>query len=350
MPSAEQLAFWAAIRENPAEDTPRLVYADWLEEHGDPERAEFIRVQIELARLGPDPWTDGKGGDRLAGLAEFRQRLAKLDLGERQQAIEFAKNWSATRQVLLDREKDLLDRNRDRWAGPIERARAKASQPVPVEFHRGFAPQLNLSLRAAYHLATSDEVDEPLLIGWIHGTTFDARAEECDLHAMVVAVAGWEAVGWLPSLVIHGATDADVHAIVSAGRLIRLRELHLTQGSVTDAGAAELAASPLLGQLVKLGLEQNRIGDRGALALVESPHLDRLEELHLRRNVIGDDGACAMAASPRVARLKSLSLGYNAIGDRGAQALADSPHLQRVGFGLYESRIGRDADFTSGSE
>src|SRR5262249_51187264 len=28
----------------------RLVYADWLEEHGQPERAEFIRAQVELAR------------------------------------------------------------------------------------------------------------------------------------------------------------------------------------------------------------------------------------------------------------------------------------------------------------
>jgi uncharacterized protein (TIGR02996 family) len=36
-----------AICENPADDTPRLVYADWLEENGRPERAEFIRLQCE---------------------------------------------------------------------------------------------------------------------------------------------------------------------------------------------------------------------------------------------------------------------------------------------------------------
>jgi len=39
--------FLAAIIANPADDAPRLVYADWLEEHDDP-RGEFIRVQIEL--------------------------------------------------------------------------------------------------------------------------------------------------------------------------------------------------------------------------------------------------------------------------------------------------------------
>src|SRR5213078_3097387 len=43
-------ALLAAIRQAPADDAPRLVYADWLDEHGQPERAEFIRVQIEADR------------------------------------------------------------------------------------------------------------------------------------------------------------------------------------------------------------------------------------------------------------------------------------------------------------
>ena len=37
-------AFVRAIAEHPDDDAPRLVYADWLEEHGQPERAEFIRA------------------------------------------------------------------------------------------------------------------------------------------------------------------------------------------------------------------------------------------------------------------------------------------------------------------
>lgn len=40
-----------AILADPEEDTPRLVYADWLEEHGQGERAEFVRVQVELWHL-----------------------------------------------------------------------------------------------------------------------------------------------------------------------------------------------------------------------------------------------------------------------------------------------------------
>src|SRR3712207_7138456 len=40
-----------AIAAAPDDDGPRLVYADWLEEHGEQARAEFIRAQVELARL-----------------------------------------------------------------------------------------------------------------------------------------------------------------------------------------------------------------------------------------------------------------------------------------------------------
>ncbi len=47
---SDESALLAAIYANPDEDTPRLVYADWLDEHDQPERAEFIRVQIELAK------------------------------------------------------------------------------------------------------------------------------------------------------------------------------------------------------------------------------------------------------------------------------------------------------------
>ena len=47
----ERDALMRAICENPDDDTPRLVFADWLQEHGEEERAEFIRVQVEAARL-----------------------------------------------------------------------------------------------------------------------------------------------------------------------------------------------------------------------------------------------------------------------------------------------------------
>ncbi len=57
---SDQAALLAAIRANPDDDTPRLIYADWLDEHlpdrapspadGPSARAEFIRVQCRLAQ------------------------------------------------------------------------------------------------------------------------------------------------------------------------------------------------------------------------------------------------------------------------------------------------------------
>src|SRR5687768_1025238 len=44
----EREALLRTVCENPDDDLPRLVFADWLDEHGEPERAEFIRIQIEL--------------------------------------------------------------------------------------------------------------------------------------------------------------------------------------------------------------------------------------------------------------------------------------------------------------
>ena len=44
-PMPDRESFVAAIAAAPEDDLPRLVFADWLDEHGEPERAEFIRAQ-----------------------------------------------------------------------------------------------------------------------------------------------------------------------------------------------------------------------------------------------------------------------------------------------------------------
>lgn len=74
----EREALLRAVCENPDEDTPRLVFADWLNEHDDHERAEFIRVQCEVARLQTDD-------DRLNGLIH---RASELQ-------TQFGKRWLA---------------------------------------------------------------------------------------------------------------------------------------------------------------------------------------------------------------------------------------------------------------
>ena len=47
---AIERAFLDDIIAHPEDDAPRLIFADWLGEHGDEARAEFIRVQVALAK------------------------------------------------------------------------------------------------------------------------------------------------------------------------------------------------------------------------------------------------------------------------------------------------------------
>lgn len=49
--AAVRQAFIDDIIEHPEDDAVRLIFADWLEDHGQEERAEFIRVQCEIARM-----------------------------------------------------------------------------------------------------------------------------------------------------------------------------------------------------------------------------------------------------------------------------------------------------------
>ena len=44
-------AFLRAIAADPADDTVRLAFADWLDEQGEADRAEFIRLQIVSERI-----------------------------------------------------------------------------------------------------------------------------------------------------------------------------------------------------------------------------------------------------------------------------------------------------------
>src|SRR5262245_39232604 len=92
-------AFLAAIRDEPDSDLPRQVCADWLEDEKQPERAEFIRVQIELSH-GVRP---------------------------RSRALE-----------LLVRLRALIREHRARWLGALT-----AHAPASV-FERGFVEQVEL--------------------------------------------------------------------------------------------------------------------------------------------------------------------------------------------------------------
>lgn len=58
---SDRAGFLAAIISAPDDDLPREIFADYLDERGDP-RGEFVRVQVELAKrdIPPHPQRDGR--------------------------------------------------------------------------------------------------------------------------------------------------------------------------------------------------------------------------------------------------------------------------------------------------
>ena len=68
--------FLQDILAHPEDDTPRLVYADFLDEHEQPHRAELIRLQVRLAKLSES--VRRHGGDFESYLAEREPKSGKL--------------------------------------------------------------------------------------------------------------------------------------------------------------------------------------------------------------------------------------------------------------------------------
>lgn len=62
----DRQALLASVLAAPDDDAPRLVYADWLEEHGGSELAAMIRWQCHEERRG-DVWPFGAGSFALGG-------------------------------------------------------------------------------------------------------------------------------------------------------------------------------------------------------------------------------------------------------------------------------------------
>jgi uncharacterized protein (TIGR02996 family) len=144
-------AFLEAICAAPEDDTPRLVYADWLEEHGEGERAEFIRLQCRIsaleARCGCGRCVRLRGGGQHHnGPCAVDQERVTLPDGRSKQAF------------LRRRERELLAEDGPPIHGSKTRLHKDGTSetlayrwlPVPVlhcewwEFRRGFIESISL--------------------------------------------------------------------------------------------------------------------------------------------------------------------------------------------------------------
>ena len=128
--------FLAAICAEPAEDLHRLVYADWLEDQGESDRAAFIRVQVELA-----PWESKSSSFEPPHLPALRRRerqLLKAHFGE----------WTdpLPEELVTKPCESCLEQSPDWETNAVECRRCDSTGLVldedRVEFRRGFVEEL----------------------------------------------------------------------------------------------------------------------------------------------------------------------------------------------------------------
>jgi uncharacterized protein (TIGR02996 family) len=89
-------SFLRAILEDPLDDGPRLVWADALDERGDP-RGEFVRVQCELARIDgelSEHNSDSKGTCICRRCVILRKAIAPLRRRERELYLANWEPWT----------------------------------------------------------------------------------------------------------------------------------------------------------------------------------------------------------------------------------------------------------------
>jgi uncharacterized protein (TIGR02996 family) len=290
---SDEDALLAAVVAHPAEDTPRLVFADWLDEHGRHARAEFIRVQVAIAQ---------------------KEHLPRADLN---------------RYVdLYKRNQELIDDHRAELLGPLSRLPDDAE----VQFHRGFPEEVTLSVFHFNQLRDALAETRPLprvavrdavgLVRGFLGINFFPPVEPYPELALNLVTAVRTAPGegeddW------RWPSERD-QVLVLPLRWPRLAELDLSGCQLGDYCAGNLLSESYFPALTDLDLSANDLTDRAVESLLLFGLPRRLKRLVLGGNLISDDGAEALASGWPVGeddRLEHLNLRFTHIGPAGQSAL-----------------------------
>jgi uncharacterized protein (TIGR02996 family) len=324
--------FIRAICASPDDDALRLVYADWLEEHGDPARADFIRLQC---------------------------------------AVDATDAFALGRRALLRREWQAVRRHGERWNRDDGLADVVAPDslwhyPPKTRFRRGFidrawfispdaflqaapglftrAPVTGISLGAPYTVT-------PEQWAWFQNTYLNFYSREHGLPAQPREPGGNEfpepdefrrllaspEFAGLRSFAM-GSIFADrrhLQILAAAPTASQLRELDLS-GNICLVGEtwAVLAGSSILAGLESLSLDGCHLRVAGLRALMASPHLGNLRRLSLEADSVhtsvGAEGIHLICDSPGLPQLRELNLHGQSGGAAGLHALAAWPGLARL--------------------
>ncbi len=299
--SADEVAFLRAIAAEPEDDLPRLVYADWLDDRGDP-RGEYIRVAVELERTTTEALVARERTLRAQHGATwqlphefddqiFRRGFVETLVVSRTQAANLPAIDPTTSTILalvLAHELDEYD-VANIAANDFGRRIWRLTVFDPNDQLGPLVTDACPNLRGL-EVVRPEGFGQLADLGFLYGPTGDAVAETV---ASAATLAGLE---WL-ALVGHAEEDFStrIHA-AAAGDIARsrfltnLKHLVLSHNAIGDGGLASLAMSGNCASLETLDLTDNDIGESEDVAverLCESPYFDSLTHLDLRMNPIG---------------------------------------------------------------
>jgi uncharacterized protein (TIGR02996 family) len=268
--------FLAAILAEPDAADHRLILADYLQDHGNPDRAEFIRLQVRLAHT-----------------------RAEDDI-----------TWWADH----DRAQALLARHEEEWTGAVKPLVRESS------FRRGFVEHVTLSARR--FLEEGERLFELAPVREVCLREVSASASQLFASPLLRR---------LRSLDLSNSFFGEqaIARLCESPHLERLEALHLGYDRISVTGQRRLLHARNLPALRELNLSGNR-PPISLDALEDGPLLAQLEALDVGINPLGDAGIHRLAALPTLARLRRLGLAGTNPGVTGVRRLVRSPHLTNV--------------------
>jgi uncharacterized protein (TIGR02996 family) len=354
-----------AILEQPDDDGLRLIFADWLEDHGKADYADFIRKQIELARVPEyDPlWIRACYQDRdsITG-GRFKKGLPKIPAGliwghqafhrgfparvaSRDETSAGVEHFTAVAPGLFAVApiRSLICRARYRAAPPSLAALANSPHLLrlrELSFIQGRLPAAEIQrLQDSPHAAGLTDLEfsfagidasgvdallRPPLVGRLTGLTLDSNSIPWQVPNRAAQLAGGPYRLRRFLLRETSAALAPSYELFDAPLLRSVVELDLSGYQLGPAGFEALAASPLAHGLESLTLSRTPPGVPALRALADVP-LSNLRRLALCNNRLGPVGVQSLARSPHLRGLHSLDLSYNPLGDKGVAALLEAP-------------------------
>jgi uncharacterized protein (TIGR02996 family) len=322
----DEQSLLSTIIADPDDDRPRLLYADWLQEHGQLDKARLIRVQIEEEQL-------------LAACEKALPRLKGITWGGFQRGL-VSSVYAAIPAAFRRHANCIAD------VGSVHRVVFKNPDGFDVLAQvSALARFTDLSAYDEPHWAARDGDREHRFNDDLQAVLASAhcpRLRSLELNTCQLGPRGAKALADCPRLesLIHldlcdnYVGDEGLAALAASPYLTHLRKLSL-HDYIGAQGAAALAQAPNLAGLTYLDIRCD-IGPEGARALAASPYLYQLKSLLLHGGCIGDEGVKALARSRVLANLEYLGLSSNDLTDDGARALAATPYLERLKQGGLE--------------